>query len=162
VSIWALFERRCPYGEYQLNVWIIIPPECPTNRHPDFLYKRPNNPSNDAVEPRAHSHLVSLFPSLSNHQMLSLFSVLLAPLLFFSGIAAAGPASAPRGYDDYGKDHGEISAPYCTDPTWDWVCTLSLPRIPRPLSDLLSDLQQPRPKSVLGRSVPVVDVQQGL
>jgi hypothetical protein len=138
-----------------------------------FYIKGPINHSNDAVEPCAHSHLVPLFPSLSHHQILP-FSVLLASLFIFSGIAAAGPPSSPRGYDkdhdmgygDHDKCYGDIYAPECivdpTDPSVSWVCTLSLPCILWPLSDSLSDLHDLRPRSVLGRSVHVVQVPQVL
>jgi hypothetical protein len=134
------------------------------NKHSDFQYKRPIKHSNDAVEHCAHSLLVPLFPSLLHRQMLSLFSVL-AFLFIISGIAAAGPAIAPRGYDDHDKCYGDIYAPECLDPTdplVSWVCTVSLPCILWPLSDPLSVLQQLRPRPVLGRSVPVVDLRQVL
>jgi hypothetical protein len=97
---------------YQLTVWIILPPECPTNRNSDFLYKGPNQPFKRCVcQPCAHFHLVTLYPTLSQHQMFS--SALLASLFLFFGLAAAG----------------QIIAPACTVPSWSWVCMLSLPCI---------------------------------
>ena len=78
---------------------------------------------------------------------MSLFSILLASLFFFPGFAAAG-----------------ISAPGCVD-SLAWVCMLSQLCVLGPLSDLLaprSVIQQFAPRSVRGRSVPVVDMQRGL
>jgi hypothetical protein len=79
---------------------------------------------------------------------MSLLAILLTFLFFFSDFAAAG-----------------IPAPGCLA-SLEWVCMLSYPKcVLGPLSDLLeprSDIQQFWPRSVRGRSVPVVDMQRGL
>ena len=81
---------------------------------------------------------------------MSLLTVLLSSLFFFSGFAAAG-----------------IYAPDCSL-SWEWVCILSFPLyIPWSLSlsdplALCSDIQQSRPKCLHGRGVHDVHLQRGL
>lgn len=124
-----------------------ITPGISTNTDTDFLYKGPHR--------SFKRFLTALYPvpfsstphKVVVHQIMSLFAILLASLFFFPGFAAAG-----------------IAAPGCLAPLA-WVCMLSQLCVLGSLSDLSaprSDIQQFAPRSVRGRSVPVVDMQRGL